>query len=299
MSLDFMKDDGVFLPMLNDTGRNIFYKTALELAAPGKVVCDIGTGTGFLSILAVHAGAKHVIAVEQNIERYQYAKSIVEQLGLSNQIELVLGNFLDLDIKADVYVSETINTQIFGEDIIKLSNHAQRHGGEFIPGQFKIHAEIYEMHPIFVVDQSGSEAFEYQPDIDVDPAFANIINTDFQQQHSLNDTRYKANQLNMLFKMLPQFTDLKLTKYHQTQPITIDLNQPNNESNITVTIPFDDVKKFKNSMYVVLFWQAKYGDIIMDCRDVWFGNISKHIMGATQDIVFRYDPQIRNWRLTY
>ena len=299
MSLDFMKDDGVFLPMLNDTGRNIFYKTALELAAPGKVVCDIGTGTGFLSILAVHAGAKHVIAVEQNIERYQYAKSIVEQLGLSNQIELVLGDFLDQDIKADVYVSETINTQIFGEDITKLSNHALKHGGAFIPGQFKIHAEVYQWHPIFVVDQSGSEAFEYRPDIDVDPAFASIINQDFQQQYSLSDTRYQANQLNKLFRMLPQFTDLKLTKYHQTQSITVDLNTLNNESDLAITIPLADVKKFQQSMYVVLFWQAEYGPITMNCRDVWFGNISKHIMGATTDIVFRYDPQIRNWRLTY
>jgi len=299
MSLDFMKDNGVFLPMLNDTGRNIFYKTALELAAPGKVVCDIGAGTGFLSILAVHAGAKHVIAVEQNIERYQYAKSIVEQLELSNQIELVLGDFLDKDIKADVYVSETINTQICGEDIIKLSNHAMKHGGAFIPGQFKIHAEVYQMHPIFVVDQAGSEALEYQPDIDVDPAFASIINQDFQQQHSLSDTRYQANQLNRLFKMLPQFKDLKLIKYHQTPPITVDLNTLNNETNLTITIPLADVKRFQSSMYVVLFWQAEYGPVTMNCRDVWFGNISKHIMDATTDIVFRYDPQIRNWRLTY
>jgi len=299
MSLDFMKDDGVFMPMLNDTGRNIFYKTALELAAPGKIVCDIGTGTGFLSVVAVHAGAKHVIAVERNLQRYQYTKSIIEKLQLTDRIELVHGDFLDLDIKADVYVSETIITQIFGEDIIKLSNHALKHGGAFIPGQFKIHAEVYQMHPIFVVDQSGSEAFEYQPDIDVDPAFANIINTDFQRQHSLSDTRYCANQLNMLFKMLPEFTDLKLTKYYQTQPITVDLNQSNNESGLTVTIPFGAVAQFQQSMYVVLFWQAEYGPITMNCRDVWFGNISKHIMGATTDIEFRYDPQIRNWRLTY
>ena len=287
------------MPMLNDTGRNVFYKAALELAAPGKVVCDIGAGTGFLSVLAVQAGAKHVIAVEQNLERYQYAKSIVEQLGLSDRIELILGNFLDLDIRADVYVSETINTQIFGEDIIKLSNHAHRHGGEFIPGQFKIHAEVYQMHPIFVVDQSGSEAFEYQPDVDIDPAFASIINQDFQQQHSQADTRYQANQLNMLFKMLPEFTDLKLTKYHQTQPITVDLNTLNNESDLIVTIPSNDFRQFQQSMYVVLFWQAEYGPVTMNCRDVWFGNIGKHIMGATRDIVFRYDPQIRNWRLTY
>jgi predicted RNA methylase len=299
MSLDFMKDDGVFLPMLNDTGRNIFYKTAIELAAPGKVVCDIGAGTGFLSIIAAHAGAKHVIAVERNFQRYQYTKSIIEKLQLTDRIELVHGDFLDLDIPADVYVSETINTQIFGEDIIKLSNHAQKHGGEFIPGQFKIHAEVYEMHPIFVVDQSGSEAFEYNPEVDVDPGFANIINQDFQQQYSLNDTRYRANQLNKTFKMLPDFTDLKLTKWHQTQPITVDLNKLNNESDLTVTIPLRYVETHKIVMYVVLFCQAEYGPVTMNCRDVWFGNISKHIMHATTDIVFRYDPQIRNWRLTY
>ena len=299
MNMDRLNDDGIFMPMLNDTGRNIFYKAAIEAAVPGKTVCDIGTGTGFLSVLAVHAGAKHVIAVERDLQRYQYAKSIIEKLQMTDRIELIHGDFLNLDIKADVYVSETINTQIFGEDMIKLSNHAQRHGGEFIPGQFKIHAEVYQWHPIFIVDQSESEAFEYQPDIDVDPAFANIINTDFQQQYSLSDTRYRANQLNRLFTMLPKFTDLKLIKYYQTQSITIDLNQLNTESDITVTIPFNDVKKFQQSMYVVLFWQAKYGEIIMDCRDVWFGNISKHIIGATTDIEFRYDPQIRNWRLTY
>jgi predicted RNA methylase len=299
MSLDFMKDDGVFLPMLNDVGRNIFYKTAIELAAPGKVVCDIGAGTGFLSIIAAHAGAKHVIAVERNFQRYQYTKSIIEKLHLTDRIELVHGDFLDLDIPADVYVSETINTQIFGEDIIKLSNHAQKHGGEFIPGQFKIHAEVYEMHPIFVVDQSGSEAFEYNPEVDVDPGFANIINQDFQQQYGLNDTRYRANQLNKTFKMLPDFTDLKLTKWHQTEPITVDLNKLNNESDLTVTIPLKDVETYKIGMYVVLFWQAEYGPVTMNCRDVWFGNISKHVMYANSDIVFRYDPQIRNWRLTY
>ncbi len=293
-----MKDDGVFLPMLNDTGRNIFYKTAIELAAPGKVVCDIGTGTGFLSIIAAHAGAEHVIAVEKDFQRYQYTKSIIEKLQLTDRIELVHGDFLDLDIFADVYVSETINTQIFGEDIIKLSNHAQRHGGEFIPGQFKIHAKVYQMHPIFLVDQSGSEAFEYQPDVDIDPAFANMINQDFQQQYGLNQTQYTANQLNRLFTMLPRFTDLQLTTWHRTQSTTVDLNQLNNENNIAITIPFDDIKQFQD-MYVVLFWQAEYGTTTMNSNNVWFGNVSKHISKANCDVIFRYDPQIRNWRLTY
>jgi hypothetical protein len=195
-------------------------------------------------------------------------------------------------------VSETINTQIFGEDIIKLSNHAQRHGGEFIPGQFKIHAKVYQDHPIFVIDQSDSEAFEYQPDIDVDPTFVSIINQDFQQQYSLADTRYQANNLNRLFNMLPRFNDLKLTKWCETVPITVDLNQLNDESAISIAVSFEDVKQFQN-MYVILFWQAEYGNVIMNSNNVWFGNVCKYIDRPTKDIVFYYDPLIRNWRLTY
>jgi hypothetical protein len=98
--------------------------------------------------------------------------------------------------------------------------------------------------------------------------------------------------------MLPRFTDLKLTKWYETVPVTVDLNQFNNESDISVTVPFENIKQFQN-MYVVLFWQAEYGTVTMNSNDVWFGNVSKRIKTATRDIVFRYDSQIRNWRLTY
>jgi protein arginine N-methyltransferase 1 len=64
--MDWLKDDGIFLPMINDTGRNIFYKNAIESCVKDKIVVDIGTGTGFLSIWAARAGAKKVYSVEQN-----------------------------------------------------------------------------------------------------------------------------------------------------------------------------------------------------------------------------------------
>ena len=98
--------------------------------------------------------------------------------------------------------------------------------------------------------------------------------------------------------MLPRFSDLKLTKLYETDPITVDLNQLNNESDISIVVPYQEIKRFRD-MCVVLFWQAEYNTVTMNSNDVWFGNVNKQLAQANQDIVFRYDPQIHNWRLTY
>ena len=297
MSLDFLKDDGVFLPMLNDTGRNSFYKQAIDQAAPGKVVCDIGAGTGLLSVLAVQAGAKKVIAVERNEARYKYLCANLSKAGYSNTIEAVYGDFVSLDIPADVYVSETINTQIFGEDIVQLSNHATKHCGEFIPGGFKIWAEVYEDHPVFVLDLSHSEAYEFSPTISIDKNFVDSVNTDFLQQYSLQDTVFRANQLNRLFTMLDRFTDLKLKKLHTTNAVEVNLSRHIDEAGISVTVP----GKFVNSM-IVLRWQAFYKNVVLNDNKCWFGNVAKNIrqqFSTGEDIVFTYVPTTHNWKVSY
>jgi len=304
MSMDFMKDDGVFLPMLNDTGRNTFYDQALRLASPGKTVCDIGAGTGFLSILAVHAGATRVIAVERDIERYEYLTQNIRELGLTDKIETYYGEFLDSDIAADLYVSETLNTQIFGEDIVKLSNHVVQHGGKFIPSGFRIWAEVYQDHPIFILDLARSEAYDFSPGIEIDAGFSNLINRAVQDQYNLQETVFRANQLNRLFPMLHRFNDVKLVKLGETIPVVVDLNQYNVESNIEVTIPeslLSSIQTQENVMAVIK-WQAYFEDVVLDCDKCWFGNVAKLISKDFQtkpDVTFRYDPECRDWRLSY
>jgi predicted RNA methylase len=131
--------------MINDTGRNVYYKQAIEAAVPGKVVCDIGTGTGLLSILAAKAGATKVYSVEMDPGRADFARKIIDKVGLSDKIEVVHKNFFDTDIRADIFISETIGTPVFNEDIIAIAKHATRHGGQFIPGSFDLWLEIYEL----------------------------------------------------------------------------------------------------------------------------------------------------------
>jgi SAM-dependent methyltransferase len=307
MAIDFMKDDGVFMPMLNDAGRNQFYKQALDLSAKDKIVCDVGAGTGLLSILAVQAGAKHVIAVERDADRFAYLNQNLQRLGLANQIETRCINFLHSDIQADVYVSETINTQIFGEDILKISNHVVDRGGQFIPTGFKIWAEVYQNHPVFILDLTGNQQHEFgnqphkfDPGIDIDPEFIKKINQDFTQQYDLQQTVYTADQFNRLFTLLDKFDDLKLIKTGETTPIIVDLNQHNIENNIKITVPNNIVGN--GWPMIVLKWEIFFQDIVLSSDKCWFGNVAKHIRDEFRtgsDVVFYYDPAIRTWKLTY
>ena len=301
--MDWMKDDGINIPMLNDTSRNKFYDDAIALAAPGKIVVDIGTGTGILSILAARAGAKKVYAVEQDQARAEYSRAMFERVGLGNVIEIVHDDFLNTNIPADIYVSETINTQIFGEGVLEIAEHARKHGGTFLPSKFEITAEVYDNHPIFVLCQYRSDAFEFQPDISIDPVFEEAIASSFQADNSLENTLYRANVLNGLFTQLPKFTDLKLQKLYTSEPLIVDLNQPVNIDNIRLTIPADISNQHTNDIYVVITWKAHYQNVIMRSDETWFGNSSKTILQRTRnrdiDITMWYDPLIRDWRFKF
>jgi predicted RNA methylase len=299
---DWFGADGIFMPMLNDTGRNVFYDKAIALAAPGKVVCDVGTGTGILSILAARAGAIKVYAVEQDQGRAEYAKEMFKRTRLDSIIEVVYDDFLNTNIPADIYVSETINTQIFGENILALANHARKHGGTFIPSQFEITAEVYKNHPIFPLCQARSDAFEFQPDIAVDPVYEETVSSSFRSAHSLENTLYRANVLNGLFTMLPRFDDLRLHKLYTSKTLIVDLNQPVDVDSLQITIPANDIT-YANDIYVVITWKARYQTVVMDVNDTWFGNSSKTILRRTRkpelNIKMWYDSSIQDWQFSF
>lgn len=299
---DWFRHNGIFMPMINDTGRNVFYKQAIEQAVPGKVVCDIGTGTGLLSILAAKAGATKVYSVEMDPGRAAFATEIVRRCGLDHIIEVIEADFFTTDIKADVYISETIGSQIFNEYMIPIAKHALRHGGIFLPNSFDLRLVLYHNHPIFPAMMNNSAAFEFQPDIEIDPDFEAVVNQQFRDQHPHNYTLYTASTINNLFRMLPQFTDLKLSEIYCTSDLHIDLSQDIDENNICLTIPAAEIPDL--TTVAVLFWTANlYGDVKMDITDTWWGNACKSILPRTRtpgaDLKMWYDPSITNWKLSY
>lgn len=76
--------------MLNDGPRNRAYKQAIfdnKDQIKGKVVLDVGAGTGILSIFCAQAGAKKVYAVEAS-NVYKIAKEVVEENNFDDVIQV-------------------------------------------------------------------------------------------------------------------------------------------------------------------------------------------------------------------
>lgn len=82
----------------------------LYVSFQGKIVLDIGCGTGILSMFAAKSGAARVIGIEcSNI--VEYAKQIVEANHLSDVITIVKGKVEEVQLPdgieaVDIIISE-------------------------------------------------------------------------------------------------------------------------------------------------------------------------------------------------
>nr|CAD7420408.1 unnamed protein product [Timema poppensis] len=100
---------GIHEEMLKDEVRTLTYRNSMyhnkhlfkscahsqhDIHPQGKVVLDIGCGTGILSMFAAKAGASKVIGIEcSNI--VQYATKIIEDNQLSDVVSIIKGKVKD------------------------------------------------------------------------------------------------------------------------------------------------------------------------------------------------------------
>ena len=111
--------------MLKDDARNHCFAHAIERRVREQqrrtgqppLVLDIGTGSGFLGMIAARAGAQ-VIACEMNEPMAALARQVVAHNGLSARMEVraVRSDALSLEDlggrKADLVVSETLDSEL-------------------------------------------------------------------------------------------------------------------------------------------------------------------------------------------
>lgn len=123
---------GIHEEMLKDEVRTLTYRNSMyhnRHLFRGKVVMDIGCGTGILSMFAAKAGARQVIAVEcSNIA--DYAKKIIEDNGLSDAITLIKGKVEEIELpegleKVDIIISEWMGYCLFYESMLDTVLYAR------------------------------------------------------------------------------------------------------------------------------------------------------------------------------
>ena len=119
--------------MRDDTARTEAYRRAIEEAAAGRVVVDLGTGAlALLAIFAARAGAEHVYAIEVQSAAAASARRTITEAGLADKVTVLDGFSTDeavvLPIKAELMVHELIG-EIAGEEgaVAAVADALRRH----------------------------------------------------------------------------------------------------------------------------------------------------------------------------
>ena len=133
--------------MLMDHVRMRAYHSAIlqnKSAFEGKVVLDVGTGSGVLSIWAAQAGAAKVFAVEYT-DMAKHARQLVETNGLSHIVEVIQSSVEDLELpcKVDIIISEWMGYFLLRESMLDSVIRARDRWMKPEGSMFPSHATMY------------------------------------------------------------------------------------------------------------------------------------------------------------
>merc|ERR1719244_2501228 len=123
---------GIHEEMLKDEVRTMTYRNSMyhnKHLFRGKVVLDVGCGTGILSMFAAKAGAKKVIGIECS-SIVDHARNIVKANHLDDVITLVKGKVEEVELpdgidKVDIIISEWMGYCLFYESMLDTVLHAR------------------------------------------------------------------------------------------------------------------------------------------------------------------------------
>jgi len=116
---------GIHEEMLKDEVRTLTYRNSMwhnKHLFKGKVVLDVGCGTGILSMFAAKAGAKQVIGVDMS-SIVDHAKQIVKDNGLADVVTIIRGKVEEISLpegvdKVDIIISEWMGYCLFYESML-------------------------------------------------------------------------------------------------------------------------------------------------------------------------------------
>ncbi|CAG5135141.1 unnamed protein product, partial [Candidula unifasciata] len=193
--------------MLNDKGRNHAYQQAIKAVLTQMdrkaVVCDVGCGTGLLSLIASqYLDSGQIFAIEKSNSMCEVAHSVFSanleptksnMVTLINKMSSQMSVPQDMPHRADVLVTETFDAGLFGEGILPTLCHAWSHllkngpdeRGQVIPGKAQLYLQAVECDAILKesrflgefagISTSGIHLYGFTGLCDMDPYTAHGI----------------------------------------------------------------------------------------------------------------------------
>lgn len=145
--------------MLSDSVRTSAYRDAI-LGNPslftGKVVLDVGCGTGILSLFAAKAGARRVIGVDMSTMT-STAQAVADRNGFGDVITIVRGKAEEVDLplapgeKVDIIISEWMGYALLYEcmlqSVLVARDRFLAPGGTVLPNKTTIVLEVADERP--------------------------------------------------------------------------------------------------------------------------------------------------------
>ncbi|RBW52494.1 hypothetical protein DS906_20775 [Ruegeria sp. A3M17] len=160
---------GMHFRMLSDRMRmDTFQRAISNVVKPGDVVCDFGTGSGVLAMLACRAGASKVYAIDRS-NFIKTAAELCKANGFEDRITFLKtdARTVDLPETVDVLISEWLGNAALEENmlppLIGLRDRVLKPAGIMLPGIVRIMAA-----PVRASNRFEQITFFSQPICDLD-----------------------------------------------------------------------------------------------------------------------------------
>ncbi|CAL8292449.1 unnamed protein product [Boreogadus saida] len=144
---------GIHEEMLKDEVRTLAYRNSMyhnKHAFKDKVVLDVGSGTGILSMFAAKAGAKHVYGIECS-SISEYSERIIKSNHLDSVITIFRGKVEEVELpveKVDIIISEWMGYCLFYESMLNTVIFARdkwlKPGGLMFPDRAALYVVAIE-----------------------------------------------------------------------------------------------------------------------------------------------------------
>lgn len=109
----------------------------------GKIILDVGAGSGILSFFAVQAGANKVYAIEAS-NMATFAQQLVQANQTDDRIVVIPGKIEEVELPqmVDIIISEPMGYMLYNERMLETYLHARKWlkpGGKMFPSEGDLH----------------------------------------------------------------------------------------------------------------------------------------------------------------